>query len=161
MYIVAAALMAVAAVAIVVLMFIPTDWFDGRDDSDLWVPGSLPRWAPPSVVAGAREPVGVHEISPGRYRVVMEAVNWAFRPAEIQVPAGAEVIFSAQSLEDYHGIAIVNTPVVFSLEQNQIKEVSHVFTEPGEYTIMCAEYCGSGHVGMLAKVIVGEDTHAH
>jgi heme/copper-type cytochrome/quinol oxidase subunit 2 len=156
MYIVAAVGMGVAALVVVVLMFLPSDLFDGRDDADVWVPGSIPAWAPPSIASGVSEPVGVREIAPGRYRVVMEAVNWSFRPNEIRLPAGAEVTFRAQSLEDYHGIAIIDTPIVFSLEQNEAKEATHVFEEPGEYLIVCSEYCGSGHISMLARVLVEE-----
>jgi cytochrome c oxidase subunit 2 len=85
---------------------------------------------------------------------VLISYNWSFRPREIRIPAGSEVTFRLRSDEDYHGIAIIGTPIVMSFEQNEIKEVTHIFEEPGEYPFVCTEYCGAGHASMAGMVIV-------
>lgn len=153
MYVLAAVAMGIGALIVVVLMFVPSDWSQRRSAEDVWVPGQT-EWEPLSVSAGLDEPVGVTEVSPGHYVVVMEAYNWAFRPNEIRVPVGSQVTFRARSAQDYHGLALVGTPVLLSLQQNTITEASHTFEEAGEHLFVCSEYCGAGHVSMTGRVIV-------
>ncbi len=153
MYVLAALLMAIAATAVVVLMFVPSDLFDDRGSGEVWVPGSLPGWTMPGDDGPQRAP-GVYEIAPDRYLVVMEAYNWAFEPDEVRVPAGAEVTFQGRSTQDYHGIAILGTPVVVSFDRSSPTEITHTFTEPGEYPWVCSEYCGAGHLSMTGRVVV-------
>jgi cytochrome c oxidase subunit II len=150
MYIVAALLMGLAAVVVVVLMFVPADAFDGRNASDVWVPGSTP----PMVAANQFDAPGLTEVAPGRWLAVMEAYNWGFTPNEIRIPRGAELTIRARSRQDFHGIAVIGTPISISLEQNVARDVVHTFDTPGEYMFVCAEYCGSGHVGMMGTITV-------
>jgi heme/copper-type cytochrome/quinol oxidase subunit 2 len=154
MYVLATVALCLGAIFIVIMMFVPPDWrerFD--DDSQAYVPGTGPAFAPlrPAVL---EEPIGVTETGPGEYVVVMEAVNWAFRPNEIRVPEGASVTFRARSIEDYHGIAIMGTNIVLSLPHDTVTVAQHTFTQKGEHLIVCSEYCGAGHVQMVGRVIV-------
>jgi cytochrome c oxidase subunit 2 len=154
MYVVAAIAMATAAVVVVLLMFVPRDWFQGTDEEAVWVPGSLPGWTPPARAAELLEPPGISQIGPGRYVVVLVASNWAFRPDVIRIPAGSEVTFRTRSDEDYHGFALIGTPLILSLAQSEVKEVTHIFSTPGEYRFVCSEYCGGGHITMSGTVFV-------
>lgn len=153
MYVLAAVAMGIAFIVIFVLIFIPTDWFE-EEPAEVWVPGSGPGWSPPAGIRALSEPPGVREVAPGRYVAVIQAFNWEFLPNEVRVPAGSEVTFRARSSQDYHGIAIIGTPIVVSLGQNQVREVSHTFEQPGEYFFVCSEYCGGGHVNMLGRIVV-------
>ena len=51
----------------------------------------------------------------------------------------------------YDRLAIVNAMVI----PGQITRITGTFDEPGEYNIVCHEYCGIGHHGMWGKVVVG------
>ena len=156
MYVVAVLVMGIALVVIVALIFVPRDFSFSRNTEDVYVPGAAGAGAFDENAAAAfrAPPAGVREVAPGRYEAVIEAVNWEFRPKEIRVPVGSEVTFRAHSLEDYHGIALIGTPVLLSLKQNELAEATHIFTEPGEYLWVCSEYCGAGHTGMTGMVIV-------
>ncbi len=97
---------------------------------------------------------GVKEIAPGKYQAVIIAKTWAFAPGEIDVPVGAEVKFVATSTDVIHGFFIVGTRVNLMLIPGQISEFDYRFTKPGEYLLICEEYCGELHHTMSGKVVV-------
>jgi cytochrome c oxidase subunit 2 len=97
---------------------------------------------------------GVREVAPGRYQVVIIGQAWSFNPAEIRVPAGAEVTFVATSPDVLHGFHIERTRVNMMLIPGQISQMRHTFREPGEHLIICHEFCGIGHHLMHGRVIV-------
>jgi cytochrome c oxidase subunit 2 len=154
MYLVAAFLMAAGAILVVVLMFSAGDSPAQGDGAGVWIPGSGPGWTPLEIERPNFDPPGVVQIDSTHYVVVMASYNWVFRPNEVRVPVGAEVTFRVRSEEDYHGIAIIGTPVFLSFQQNEESEATHTFTEAGEYPWVCAEYCGAGHPYMTGMVIV-------
>jgi cytochrome c oxidase subunit 2 len=97
---------------------------------------------------------GVRQTGYGRYEVVMVAQAWAFMPAEIRVPRDAEVTFTATSVDVIHGFEIERTRVNMMLIPGQVGRLTHTFREPGEFLLICHEYCGTGHHMMYGKVIV-------
>lgn len=97
---------------------------------------------------------GVRQVGDNQYEVVLIGAAWAFTPAEIRVPAGAEVTIIATTVDVIHGIHIDNTRVNFMLIPGQIARVTTVFPEPGEHLMICHEYCGAGHHLMYGTVIV-------
>ncbi|MEX1256676.1 MAG: cytochrome C oxidase subunit II [Gemmatimonadota bacterium] len=106
--------------------------------------------APPP---GMGEP-GVRQVAPGRFEAVIYASDLGFEPTEIRVPVGAEVIFKLTSRDQPHGFMIEATPVAFDVFPEGIAEATHTFTEVREHLVICHVYCGGGHEGMRAKVIV-------
>ncbi|KPK05027.1 MAG: cytochrome C oxidase subunit II [Gemmatimonas sp. SG8_28] len=54
----------------------------------------------------------------------------------------------------WHGLHIERTRINLMLIPGQISKVTYTFDEPGEYLVICHEYCGSGHHLMYGKVIV-------
>jgi cytochrome c oxidase subunit II len=152
-YVASALVFCAAALLVVVALFLPSDFLDRRDPSQLYIPGTPPEWGG-FVDPLAVEANGVREIGPGRYQVTMEAYNWSFDPAEIRVPAGSEVTFRIRSTEDHHGLAIAGTSVLINLAPNDLQEVTHTFEDPGEYLFVCSEYCGGGHAYMLGAIRV-------
>lgn len=154
MYVVAAAVMGLGFLIVVVLIFVPSDWREMFEEpSDVYVPGSTEVFSAPPP-GPLEEPPGVTRIAPGQYRVVLVAYNWEFEPKEIRVPAGSEAHFVMRSGQDYHGFALIGTPITVPLVANAVTEATHVFDEPGEYLWVCSEYCGAGHATMQGKVIV-------
>jgi cytochrome c oxidase subunit 2 len=103
---------------------------------------------------------GVRLTSPDRYEAVVVAQAWAFNPTEIRVPAGAEVTFTATSVDIIHGLAVAGTRLNMMLIPGQISRNTIRFDEPGEYLLICHEYCGLGHHMMSGKVIVEPSTRA-
>lgn len=88
------------------------------------------------------------------YEVVVVARAWAFQPAEIRVPAGVELTFTATTVDVLHGFNIEGTRLNMMLIPGQISRNSYRFDEPGEYLLICHEYCGLGHHMMYGRIIV-------
>lgn len=97
---------------------------------------------------------GVVEIAPGQYEVRMTAQIWSFAPAEIRVPAGSTVHFWATSKDVVHGLLIPRVNVNVMVLPGQIAHAQARFDRPGEYPIICHEYCGIAHHTMAGRVIV-------
>ena len=97
---------------------------------------------------------GVRQVGPGRYEAVVLGQIWSFVPGEIRVPAGAEVTFIATSADVLHGFNVEGTRLNMMLVPGQVSRNSYRFDRPGEYLIICHEYCGVGHHTMYGKVIV-------
>jgi cytochrome c oxidase subunit 2 len=88
------------------------------------------------------------------YEVVVVARAWAFQPAEIRVPAGAEITFTATTVDVLHGFNIEGTRLNMMLIPGQISRNSYRFDEPGEHLLICHEYCGLGHHMMYGRIVV-------
>ncbi len=99
---------------------------------------------------------GVFETGNGEYEAVVVAKAWAFDPPTINVPAGAEVTFVVTSEDVIHGFQVWDTTVNAMVIPGQITRVTTTFDESGEYSIVCHEYCGSGHHVMFGQVVVSE-----
>lgn len=97
---------------------------------------------------------GVYETAPGKFQVVMLAQIWAFIPAEIKIPQGAEVTFKITSRDITHGILLEDSNLNIMILPGQVAEFSHTFTKSGEFRFVCHEYCGVGHQAMAGKIIV-------
>lgn len=97
---------------------------------------------------------GVRQVGPNAYEAVMIGRIWSFTPAQIEVPAGADITFVLTSADVIHGFNLEGTRVNMMLIPGQITRNRYRFKEPGEYTIICHEYCGVGHHTMYGKVVV-------
>ncbi|MCS7273656.1 MAG: cytochrome c oxidase subunit II [Fimbriimonadales bacterium] len=118
----------------------------------------LPTCLPPETARQFRKDVGsVVEIGPNRYQVNVVAFMWGFNMGtvnELRVPRGAVVDFYVTSRDVMHGYHIERTPVNLMAIPGAVTYARHKFDEPGEYMIICHEYCGLGHQNMAGKIIV-------
>ncbi|HET6317225.1 MAG TPA: cytochrome C oxidase subunit II, partial [Chloroflexota bacterium] len=73
---------------------------------------------------------------------------------EIRVPAGSTVTFVATSKDVVHGLFVPKANVNAMLLPGQVTRVTAYFDTPGEYPLICHEYCGIAHHTMWARVIV-------
>lgn len=98
---------------------------------------------------------GVRELVPGeQYEVYIIAKTWQFVPRTIEVPAGAKVTFYITSADVQHGFKIVDTSVSMQVLPGYVGKVSYTFREPGEYLMVCTEYCGLAHAAMYGVIKV-------
>jgi cytochrome c oxidase subunit 2 len=97
---------------------------------------------------------GVRQIGPNAYEAVIVGRIWSFQPATIEVPADADITFTATTPDVIHGFYIEGTRVNLMLIPGQITRAHYRFRKAGEYALLCHEYCGVGHHTMHAKVVV-------
>jgi cytochrome c oxidase subunit 2 len=97
---------------------------------------------------------GVVQVGPGRYEVTMVAQIWSFTPNEIRVPVGSTVTFVATSRDVVHGLLMGGGRINTMLLPGQIARATARFDRPGEYLLLCHEYCGIAHHTMGGKLIV-------
>jgi cytochrome c oxidase subunit 2 len=97
---------------------------------------------------------GVHQTGANQYDAVVIAQAWSFKPAELHVPAGAKITFIATSTDVIHGFQVADTRLNMMLIPGQISKNTYTFSRPGEYLLVCHEYCGLGHHLMSGKIIV-------
>ena len=105
-------------------------------------------------VTGEFAAPGVTLRADGGVAVVMRAEFYAFHPEVIRVPSGTPVTFRITSPDVLHGFQIVGTNVNLTVAPGYISEVTTTFVRPGEYLVVCNEYCGLAHHLMQGKVIV-------
>lgn len=97
---------------------------------------------------------GLHRIGPNRYQAVIYAYEGGFDPAEIRVPAGADVTFRTRSLDIPHGFFVQGPNLKLITLAGEFSTVTHTFTTRGEHTFFCDEYCGGGHEAMRGRIVV-------
>jgi len=97
---------------------------------------------------------GVFETGDNEYEVVMTLESFNFNPGDIEVPVGSTVAFAMTSKDVVHGMQIVDTNVNAMIFPGHIQTISHTLDEPGEYLILCNEYCGAGHQLMSTTITV-------
>lgn len=105
-------------------------------------------------VAGEFATPGVTVRPDGGVTAVMRAEFYIFRPEVIRVPAGRPVTFRITSADVLHGFQIVGTNVNLTVAPGYVSEATTTFARPGEYLVVCNEYCGLAHHLMQGKVIV-------
>jgi cytochrome c oxidase subunit 2 len=97
---------------------------------------------------------GLHSIGNNAYEAVMTAFTFGYAPDKMEVPVGATINFVVTSQDVVHGFAIPGTNVNMMIVPGEVSHVSHTFTKPGEYLILCNEYCGGAHEYMKTTIIV-------
>jgi cytochrome c oxidase subunit II len=97
---------------------------------------------------------GVKKIGPDQYEVDVIAQTWFFYPNDIKLPVGANVTFKATSVDVTHGFFIPGTLVNMMLLPGHVSVTTYRFERPGNYLLLCHEYCGREHHTMFAKVEV-------
>ncbi len=88
------------------------------------------------------------------YVAYIQAFAFGYLPAEMRFKVGKKVTFYITSPDVQHSFQVHNTNINVQVIPGEIAMVSHTFTRPGEYPIICNEYCGLGHANMISKLIV-------
>lgn len=105
-------------------------------------------------IGGEFSAPGVTRDTDGGIKVTMRAELYVFRPSVVRVPSGVPVLFRITSPDVLHGFQIVGTNVNVTVAPGYVSQTAVTFDTPGEYLVVCNEYCGLGHHLMQGTVIV-------
>jgi len=97
---------------------------------------------------------GVTQVGDHEYEVVMTLEVFMFNPSDFEIPAGSTVHFKLTSKDVVHGFEIAETNVNAMVVPGYIQTITQKFDKPGEYLVLCNEYCGAGHEFMFTKIHV-------
>ncbi len=86
--------------------------------------------------------------------VMMEAFRFGYRPDPVVVEAGERVRLLLTATDTTHGFAISELEIDRKLTVGEETEIEFTAPGAGTYTIFCTVYCGPGHQGMRARLIV-------
>jgi cytochrome c oxidase subunit 2 len=102
----------------------------------------------------AEDKLGVATLPDGSVKVTLVAARYGFYPREIRIPAGQPITFRIASADVLHGIHVPMTNMGTMVVPGYVSTVTTTFPKPGEYPMLCNEYCGMGHDHMWSKVTV-------
>jgi cytochrome c oxidase subunit 2 len=96
------------------------------------------------------------------YQVLVEGQkwNWSFTypngyvDANLHVPVDRPVQLVMSSADVIHSLYVPAFRIKMDVVPGRYSKAWFEATEPGEYDLFCAEYCGTSHSDMLAHVIV-------
>ena len=96
----------------------------------------------------------VEQVGENEYEVYVIARQFVFEPNPIEVPANSRVTFYITSPDVLHGFQVEGTNANTMVIPGEVSKLTVEPNEPGEYGIVCNEYCGSGHHTMEGLLIV-------
>jgi len=97
---------------------------------------------------------GLRRRADGSYEAYYVAQVFSWQPASLTVPRGAKVTFYVTSTDVVHGFLVEHTDVNLEVMPGWVSSATHVFTKPGDYLLVCDQYCGAGHASMFAHILV-------
>ncbi len=96
--------------------------------------------------------------APDRYELHVVARMWFFDMNKgqtyVELPRGSVVDIYLTSADVVHGFHINDTNVNLMAIPGTVNYARVKFDNPGEYHIVCHEFCGIGHQDMAAKILV-------
>ena len=102
----------------------------------------------------AENNLGVQIDEKGEVVVRMVAGRYSFFPKHIAVPAETKMKFRWVSMDVLHGVHIPMTNMSTMIVPGYVAEITTSFPKPGEYPVLCNEYCGLGHNHMWSNISV-------
>lgn len=102
----------------------------------------------------AEDNLGVAVNTDGSVTIRMVAGRYGFFPKHVTVPAETRLTFRWASIDVLHGIHMPMTNLSTMILPGYVSEVHTVLPKPGEYPMLCNEYCGLGHDHMWSNVTV-------
>ncbi|GAB7009410.1 cytochrome c oxidase subunit II [Halorubrum trueperi] len=96
----------------------------------------------------------VERVGENEYAAYVVAFQFGFDPDPIVVPEDSRVTFYVTSRDVIHGFEVVGTNANTMVVPGEVSELTVEAEEPGEYGIVCNEYCGAAHHSMEGKLEV-------
>lgn len=109
--------------------------------------------------------INVSVAPPGAYEIQVTGKKWLWEfeypngntsVGDLYVPVNEPVRLVMTSTDVIHSFFVPAFRVKHDVVPNRYTTVWFEATEPGEYQVLCAEYCGTSHSEMYAKVIAVE-----
>lgn len=109
--------------------------------------------------------LGLTEVKEGEYvlNIVASAFNYNMGNDEegtpvkhIEIPAGSKLLVQSTSPDVVHGLNFAGTNINMMVEPGYVSKIEVELNNPGEYTLVCNEYCGVGHHLMYGTLEVVE-----
>lgn len=108
---------------------------------------------------------GLRHMGNGHYDLYIVAQMWRFNTGSteldpelgyeiVRIPVGSEVTFNVTSRDVSHGFIIEHHNINLQLLPGHVARQTARFNRPGEYFVVCHEYCGRGHQNMFFKIVV-------
>ncbi len=97
---------------------------------------------------------GVTQIGENEYEVVMTLQLFSFTPNKLEFPAGSTVHFKLTSKDVVHGFEVAGTNINAMVMPGYVQTITQKFDKPGDYLVLCNEYCGAGHQLMATTITV-------
>jgi cytochrome c oxidase subunit 2 len=104
----------------------------------------------------------IHTVTPGAPRIYVVAKQWMWEAVypdgtavqdAIRVPVGRPVVLLLTARDVIHSFYVPSFRLKQDVVPGRITELEITATTPGEYDILCAEYCGTGHSRMRGRVV--------
>lgn len=95
--------------------------------------------------------------SPQEHHFMLEASQFGYTPAVIQVNPGDRVTIELQSTDVVHGLTIDGYPFELQAEPGQPARYTFTVGDPGVYRMRCSVTCGNMHPFMVGKLQVGHN----
>jgi cytochrome c oxidase subunit 2 len=114
---------------------------------------------------GAKLFIKMSRIPPGAMEIAVTGKQWMWQVQhqsgkreknELHVPTGRPIKLRMTSEDVIHDFSIPAFRVKHDVVPGRYTEMWFTPTEPGQYYLFCAEYCGSQHSGMVGRVVVQE-----
>ena len=98
------------------------------------------------------------EVTPGAVEIDAVGKQWLWQLSQHEVDAGTTVIFNVRTEDVNHGLGIYDSELRL-LAQTQAmpgyeNKLKYTFSEPGQYRLLCMEYCGLAHHSMIIPFTV-------
>lgn len=102
----------------------------------------------------AHTPTDARQVAEPRH-IEIVARRFAFEPSRINVMAGEAIVLDVHSDDGVHGIEIKKLRIKEQIPRGDVA-VTIPFTAPapGNYPIVCSEYCGAHHDDMKGVLVV-------
>jgi cytochrome c oxidase subunit 2 len=107
---------------------------------------------------------GVIKTGDGKVDVVMVAKMWYYdvgtdggtvgAPPKIKIAKGTEATFYVTSSDVTHGFQIEDHNANVEVVPGEVARLTVKFNRPGQYHMICNQYCGAAHQGMYGTIIV-------
>ncbi len=102
-------------------------------------------------------PLSVHPAAPQTRTVTVDARQFAFEPALLEVQRGDTVTLHLESLDASHGLSIDGYDVNIQAEPGKSADITFVADKPGTFKFRCSVTCGALHPFMIGELTVEPD----
>ena len=92
--------------------------------------------------------------APSEPVIAVTAKKWEFVPSKIVLHRGIPVVLELRSLDRKHGFVVPDLGIRVDVAADKVTRVRVVPTKLGTFPAHCDVFCGEGHEGMTAEVVV-------